>query len=100
VPSYTHQLKSLPEFFEAVLDHIKTFEIRKDDRAFKVGDIVTLREWRPLVVGYTGLMAGYTGRELHVKVTYKMAGGLYGLAEGYCIMGIKIIADDLTEHRS
>jgi len=45
-----HEHKILPEFFEAVILGFKTFEIRKNDRDYKVGDIVFLNEmekkWR------------------------------------------------------
>lgn len=42
-----HELKILPEYFEKVLDGSKTFELRKDDRGFNVGDILILREYIP-----------------------------------------------------
>ena len=35
-----HELKILPEYFVAVRDGIKKFEVRKDDRPFEVGDIL------------------------------------------------------------
>ncbi|MEG0259568.1 MAG: DUF3850 domain-containing protein [Lysinibacillus sp.] len=34
----THDLKILPEYLEAVVSGKKTFEIRKNDRDFQVGD--------------------------------------------------------------
>ncbi|HFQ4945418.1 TPA: DUF3850 domain-containing protein [Vibrio vulnificus] len=37
-----HQLKIKPEHLEAIIAGDKTFEIRKNDRDFKVGDRVTL----------------------------------------------------------
>lgn len=40
-----HELKVKPVYFEAVKEGIKTFELRRDDRNFKVGDILLLREW-------------------------------------------------------
>jgi ASC-1-like (ASCH) protein len=40
-----HDLKILPQYFEEVYNGNKTFEIRKNDRDFKVGDILMLREW-------------------------------------------------------
>lgn len=80
----THELKILPEYFEDVLDGIKTFEIRKNDRNYKVGDKLLLREFKSLK--YAGR---YTGREMTVEVVYMLNGGKYGLEEGYCILGIE-----------
>lgn len=42
-----HELKSLPEFFEPLATGVKTFEIRRNDRGFKVGDQLIVQEWRP-----------------------------------------------------
>lgn len=40
-----HHLKTLPEYFQAVIDGRKPFEVRKDDRGFKPGDKVILEEY-------------------------------------------------------
>lgn len=48
-----HHLKTWPEFFDDVVSGRKTFEIRKNDRDFKVGDEVILEEFDE-VHGYTG----------------------------------------------
>ena len=37
-----HKLKLNDRFFDAVVNGIKTFEIRKDDRGFRVGDTLVL----------------------------------------------------------
>jgi uncharacterized protein YqfB (UPF0267 family) len=58
-----HELKTWPGFFNDVLTGDKTFEIRRDDRGFKVGDILTLREFEPSE-------DRFTGRSLSVVVTY------------------------------
>lgn len=50
-----HELKILPEYFVVVANGTKTFEVRKDDRLFEVGDILCLRE-------FDGQK--YTGREV------------------------------------
>lgn len=86
----THELKSWPEFFQCVFDGTKTFELRKNDRDFQVGDTLHLREWEPNT-------ARYTGRECHLTVTYLMQGlgnvgviePLRGLDRHYCILGVE-----------
>lgn len=56
-----HELKILPEFFEAVTSGRKQFEIRKNDRDFKVGDYIILREWGT---------KEYTGNSYKAEITY------------------------------
>jgi hypothetical protein len=103
-----HTLKTDPEVFQAAMQGVKTWEIRKDDRGFKVGDILCLRETE-----YTGeemkfqgrrdwaytneeLEAlkpkplKYTGRELYMRVTYILRGPIYGLKEGWVIMSVVV----------
>lgn len=42
-----HELKIWPQYYQAVADGSKTFEVRKNDRGFQKGDIVELNEWDP-----------------------------------------------------
>ncbi len=84
-----HELKTDPEVFDAVFDGSKTFEIRKNDRNFQVGDTLTL-----LRTEFTGAEMArgkplrFTGQEFHVAVTHILHGPVYGLADGWCIMSI------------
>lgn len=66
-----HDLKCWPEFFAALLDGSKNFEVRKDDCKFAVGDTLLLREWSPYSSGYYG---SYSGRTLRKHVTYVLYG--------------------------
>ena len=76
-----HELKILPQYFQAVWSGIKTFELRKDDRDYQRGDILVLREWDG---------ENYTGSAICVKVTYILQNAeKYGLKDGYVIMGIR-----------
>ena len=85
-----HELKILPQYFQAVWDGIKTFELRKDDRDYQRGDILVLREWDG---------KKYTGSAICVKVTYILQNAMeYGLKRGYVIMGIKHIDAWEVEH--
>ena len=38
-----HELKISPEYYDAVVNGIKPFEIRKNDRNYSVGDALRLR---------------------------------------------------------
>lgn len=78
-----HELKILPCYFQDVWDGKKTFELRRDDRDFQVGDLLILREW-------DNMTQMYTGSALVVEVTYILRNApQYGLENGYCIMSIK-----------
>lgn len=84
-----HSLKSWPMFFDSVKDGTKTFELRKLDRDYHVGDMLELREWDPIQAhhGDTLVTKGYTGRVLVVgPITHILAGG-FGLIDGYGILG-------------
>lgn len=76
--SIKHELKILPKYYDAVISGIKTFELRRDDRDFQVGDWIVLREWSD---------GEYTGRETAYGITYVLRNVPdYGLQEGYCII--------------
>lgn len=77
-----HELKTLEKYFEEVLIGIKTFEIRKNDRDFKKGDTLILKEW-------DSFRETFTGRELARTVTYVFEGGSFGLAKGFVVMAIQ-----------
>ena len=60
----THELKSWPQFFEAIRLGLKTHDLRsKKDREFKVGDTLILLEYDPI----NGV---YTGRTVECTVTF------------------------------
>ena len=40
-----HELKILPEYFNAVISGEKTFEVRRKDRRYKKGDLIALNEF-------------------------------------------------------
>ena len=60
----THKLKIYPMYLKAILDGSKTWECRENDRNFQISDELLLQEWD----------AGYTGKELLVKITYLFKG--------------------------
>jgi hypothetical protein len=80
-------LKTWPIYFAAVLDGSKTFELRRDDRGFTVGNVLRLEEWDPRT-------QEHTGRSVDVVVTYvawahHLAPVGKPLADGFVCMGIR-----------
>lgn len=73
-----HELKILPEYFEEVLAGKKVSEVRKNDRDFKVGDTIILKEWDG---------NDYTGQEIKGTITYILS-DFEGLKEGYVLLDI------------
>lgn len=48
-----HELKIWPQYYCRVEDGSKTFEVRKNDRNFQMGDSVILKEWDPTPINAT-----------------------------------------------
>ena len=75
----THKVKYWPVFFQLMLNALKRFDLRRDDRpeGFQVGDQLLEQEWDPTIEepygpGEGGKYKGYTGREVLVRVDYIM----------------------------
>jgi uncharacterized protein DUF3850 len=77
----THQLKTLPEYWEALAAGIKTFDVRPDDRGFAVGDTLVLYRFDPAA-------ASQECPELTFRVGYILGGGQFGVKAGYVILGL------------
>ncbi|MGF9965342.1 DUF3850 domain-containing protein [Bacillus rhizoplanae] len=76
-----HNLKINKEFFSPVLEQIKTFEIRKNDRDFHIGDKVVLNEW-------DDEKKQHTGRKVNVEITYITD---YEQKDNYVVFSFKLI---------
>ncbi|WP_195985349.1 DUF3850 domain-containing protein [Clostridium sp. D33t1_170424_F3] len=76
-----HDCKILPEHFNNVLEGLKSFEIRNDDRnpPYRPGDELMLREWSD---------GAYTGRWLRADVPLVLRGEY--CRPGYCTMSIHL----------
>ncbi|EDN9028979.1 TPA: DUF3850 domain-containing protein [Listeria monocytogenes] len=83
--SKTHELKILSEYYWDIVEGRKTFEIRKNDRDYQVGDYLILKELKD---------EKHTGRKLPVVVTYITD---YEQKEGYVVMGIKLLKGKVQE---
>lgn len=84
-----HDVKIWPEFFDDVQTGRKSFELRKNDRGYKVGDLILFREWEPNT-------ATFSGRHCTKLICYVLDGigqgaikPFHGLIIGYAILGLK-----------
>jgi hypothetical protein len=84
-----YRLKTWPEFFQAVKDGRKNFEVRKNDRSFCVGDELLLEEFVPENYYNDQPEAYYTGQVCHRKIHYILNGGQFGVEEGYVVLALK-----------
>lgn len=75
----THEIKILPEHYDKLRAGVKTFEVRKDDRGYSVGDTLLLREWSHNL---------YTGRIAECKISDIYRGEF--CQEGYCIISFHL----------
>lgn len=81
-PPSVHELKTWPEFFEAVVSGDKPFKVRKADRPFRLGDTILLREY--------DMATGYSGREHRRTITYILRG--MGVAPDHVALGLGPLA--------
>lgn len=79
-----HHLKTWKKYFAMVFCGSKNFEVRKNDRDFKLGDQLLLEEW-------DNEKEVYTGRILHRRIDYILKGGQFGIEEGFCVLSLSKI---------
>lgn len=77
-----HELKVQSRYFRDIKSGLKTFELRKMDRDYKVGDFLELYEFEG---------NQFIGCPLVVRITYILSNvPEYGLEDGYGILGIAL----------
>ena len=79
--------KVWPEYFQKIIDSVKTYELRLADFECKTGDVLVLKEWDPKT-------KKYTGRVIEKTVTYvgKTKGQTFWSNEDVEKFGFQIIA--------
>lgn len=102
-----HVLKTAACMFDAVELGSKNFQVRKDDRAYQTGDVLTLVR---LAEKPEGLMiftrqdamdpraenahktiASDCARRISLRVSFILRGGQYGIEPGHVVMGLEAI---------
>lgn len=111
----SHNLKCWPEYFSEMARGTKSFELRHNDRAYQIGDILILQEFRPcrscqgkgksfvhpadrargvqpmLCFDCGGTGGSYTGSTIRADVTYVLDKH-QGLVIEYVVLGLRVTA--------
>ena len=82
-----HELKIKLDYFIAIRNRTKNFELRKNDRDYRVGDLISF-------IVLDDFNITYQPPELYY-ISYVLQNcPEYGLQEGYCILAIKEVRID------
>lgn len=91
-----HELKIKAQYYLDIVIGGKTFEIRKDDRDYKVGDLIkfnviqTEKDKEDDVFQYHVIPFCLSSKDKVFQITYILRDvPEYGLDKDYCILGIK-----------
>jgi len=82
--SILHELKTISPYFQDVKLGVKTFEIRKNDRFFQIGDLLRLKEYNPITNTYSKDF-------IDVRIIYITR---YAQKDGYVVLGIERVEVD------
>lgn len=85
--SVVYGLKIAPLFFNAVVDGDKKLELRVNDRDYKCGDFLLLREWE----------GEYTCRKIIVKITHILPLDIISIEGDWIILSITHIDESDTK---
>ena len=77
-----HEVKILEQYANRNHEGKKPWELRKNDRNYKVGDWIRFH----IIDDETKEPTGFSYRR---KITYLFEGGEYGLEKGFCIMTVE-----------
>lgn len=80
-----HTLKTIDLYFDAVERGDKTFEVRRNDRAFQTGDTLVLDRYENTPIGVRPTVPFRTIRK---RITYLLQGGQFGIEAGHCVLGL------------
>ena len=80
----SHRLKTHPEPFAAALAGHKRHSIRRDDRGYRVGDVVVKAEWDPSARAFTGREAG----PFAITSLTRNGPACAGLLDGFVVLGL------------
>jgi len=91
-PPKIHDLKCCPEYFGCAIRYGESMQLRKNDRDFRIGDTLKLREWDPKL----GAEGEYTGSKAWRKVVW-ITDSFEGMKPGYVLMRVSSEGAEVDE---
>lgn len=88
-----HKVKILERFYNRIINGEKKFEIRKNDRDYQVGDVLSFKVEND-ETSLKNYPAGWDEREF--KIVYVHHG--YGMDEGFVALGIVSMKESDEQH--
>ena len=82
-----HNVKIHPIEFENLCVGLKRSEYRKNDRDYRINDLMILNEWQPTE-------EYYTGRSATVLITHVQTG--FVIPDGYAVLSIQMINNNFN----
>lgn len=87
-PGKQHDLKTIEPYFDAVDQGWKTFEVRLNDRDFRVDDFVRLHS-----CDEAGNLT-FPPKSLTRRITYILHGPAFGVSEHHCVLALQEVLSD------
>lgn len=91
IESETHHLKLEEKYFSRIVNAQKSFEIRKNDRDYQVGDYIIFR----LVFTENDEVVELGEQSPLYKIIYIHTG--FGMQDGYVVLGIELDKEEGVE---
>lgn len=85
-----HTLKTIDIYYDAVVAGEKTFEVRRNDRAFQAGDTLVLERIDDKGRYTSPFPSRHTAK---FRITYLLQGGQFGIEPGFCVLGLAKMND-------
>jgi ASC-1-like (ASCH) protein len=85
-----HFLKTVWPYYDEVVAGRKKFELRLNDRNYKVGDHLVLMEWK-IYYGEDAKKPELTGEMIEVRVTHVFSDGQFGIQPNFVVLSIELL---------
>ncbi|TNE46867.1 MAG: DUF3850 domain-containing protein [Sphingomonadales bacterium] len=88
-----HELKTWPQYWWAVAEEGKNFEVRRDDRGFQKGDLVILLCFDPKEGRYMKSTSKFAtspdyAMKIEREISWILTGGQHGIEAGHVVLGL------------